>query len=53
MPENKAIEKFTYDDKEAKVLREAGFGVVNSHIQDGIARGTGVLGNIGSVKTNV
>ncbi|WP_282075750.1 amidohydrolase family protein [Maribacter aquivivus] len=43
MPENKAIEKFTYDDKEAKVLREAGFGVVNSHIQDGIARGTGVL----------
>ena len=43
MPENKAIAKFKYDDKEAKVLREAGFGVVNSHIQDGIARGTGVL----------
>ena len=43
MPETKAIEKFTYDDKEAKVLREAGFGVVNSHLQDGIARGTGVL----------
>tara|TARA_R110001592_G_scaffold129623_1_gene342299 strand:- start:1017 stop:3971 length:2955 start_codon:yes stop_codon:yes gene_type:complete len=43
MPENKAIARFKYDDKEAKVLREAGFGVVNSHIQDGIARGTGVL----------
>ena len=43
MPENKAIAQFKYDDKEAKVLREAGFGVVNSHIQDGIARGTGVL----------
>jgi hypothetical protein len=43
MPENKAITRFKYDDKEAKVLREAGFGVVNSHIQDGIARGTGVL----------
>ncbi|MGC1515366.1 MAG: amidohydrolase, partial [Maribacter sp.] len=43
MPEAKAIEKFSYDDKEAKLLREAGFGVVNSHIQDGIARGTGVL----------
>ncbi|SNR68134.1 Imidazolonepropionase [Maribacter sedimenticola] len=43
MPENKAIAKFSYDDKKAKELREAGFGVVNSHIQDGIARGTGVL----------
>tara|TARA_R110002074_G_scaffold203432_10_gene371416 strand:+ start:1141 stop:4095 length:2955 start_codon:yes stop_codon:yes gene_type:complete len=43
MPENKAIARFKYDDKEAKILREAGFGVVNSHIQDGIARGTGVL----------
>ncbi len=43
MPENEAIAKFKYDDKKAKVLREAGFGVVNSHIQDGIARGTGVL----------
>lgn len=43
MPENSAISKFTYDDKSAKELRAAGFGVVNSHIQDGIARGTGVL----------
>tara|TARA_R110002051_G_scaffold8755_1_gene35966 strand:+ start:63761 stop:66715 length:2955 start_codon:yes stop_codon:yes gene_type:complete len=43
MPENKAISKFKYDDKEAKDLRDAGFGVVNSHIQDGVARGTGVL----------
>jgi len=43
MPENEAIAKFSYDDKEAKIFREAGFGVVNSHIQDGIARGTGIL----------
>ncbi|TLP80596.1 amidohydrolase family protein [Maribacter sp. ACAM166] len=43
MPENRAITKFKYDDKEAKTLREAGFGVVNSHIQDGIARGSGIL----------
>ena len=43
MPENDAMEKFTYDDKKAKELRKAGFGVVNSHIKDGIARGTGVL----------
>jgi len=43
MPENSAIEKFKYDDKKAKALRDAGFGVVNSHIHDGIVRGTGVL----------
>ncbi len=42
-PENNAISKFKYDDKKAGELRKAGFGVVNSHIQDGIARGTGVL----------
>ncbi|MFS4415753.1 amidohydrolase family protein [Maribacter sp. 2307ULW6-5] len=43
MPENTAIAHYKYDDKTAKALREAGFGVVNSHIHDGIARGTGVL----------
>ncbi len=43
MPEADAINAFKYDDKSAKSLREAGFGVVNSHIQDGIARGSGVL----------
>lgn len=43
MPENNAIEKFKYDDKKAEALRKAGFGVVNSHIHDGVVRGTGVL----------
>ena len=43
MPENNAIAKFKYDDKKAKELRDAGFGVVNSHIHDGIVRGSGVL----------
>lgn len=43
MPENKAIDKFEYDPKKAKDLLNAGFGVVNTHIQDGIIRGTGVL----------
>jgi len=42
-PENDGIAKFKYDDKKAKELRKAGFGVVNSHIKDGVARGTGVL----------
>ena len=43
MPEKDAVSKFKYDDKVAATLRKVGFGVVNSHIQDGIARGTGVL----------
>jgi len=43
MPENNAISRFKYDTKKAKELREAGFGVVNTHIQDGIARGSGAL----------
>ena len=43
MPENKAISKFKFDSKKAKELLSAGFGVVNTHIQDGIVRGTGTL----------
>src|SRR5690606_17265713 len=41
--ENKAINSFSYDSKKAEELRKAGFGAVNTHIQDGIARGTGLL----------
>ena len=43
MPENDAIAKFKYDNKTAGDMRKAGFGVVNTHIMDGIARGSGVL----------
>src|SRR5690606_32672356 len=43
MPENNAIEQFKYDSKKAEDLIKAGFGVVNTHIQDGIVRGTGTL----------
>ena len=43
MPENNAIDKFNYDSKKADELIKAGFGVVNTHIQDGIIRGTGTL----------
>tara|TARA_B110000971_G_scaffold157737_1_gene161088 strand:+ start:1631 stop:4615 length:2985 start_codon:yes stop_codon:yes gene_type:complete len=42
-PEQNAIDQFKYNDKAAKSLLEAGFGVVNTHIHDGIVRGTGVL----------
>lgn len=43
MPEQNGIDKFKFDSKAAKDLLNAGFGVVNTHLQDGIVRGTGVL----------
>jgi imidazolonepropionase-like amidohydrolase len=42
-PEQNAIEHFKFDGKSATDLRKAGFGVVNTHLQDGIVRGTGNL----------
>ncbi|WP_416448287.1 amidohydrolase family protein [Leeuwenhoekiella sp. A2] len=42
-PETRALDDFKYDDKAAKELLEAGFGVVNAHKEDAIARGTSVL----------
>ena len=42
-PDQKAIEHFKFDAKKAKTLRKAGFGVVNTHINDGIIKGTGTL----------
>ena len=41
--EQNAVDHFKYDAKAAKALRKAGFGVVNTHLQDGIMRGTGAL----------
>jgi imidazolonepropionase-like amidohydrolase len=43
MPENKAVEHFNFDGKTAKELMKAGFGVVNTHLEDGIVRGSGTL----------
>lgn len=40
--EQDAVGSYSFDKKEAASLRKLGFGVVNSHIADGIARGTGV-----------
>ena len=42
-PEQKTIDHFKFDVKKAKELRKAGFGVVNTHINDGIIKGTGTL----------
>ena len=42
-PEINALDKFKYDKKKATELLKTGFGVVNTHFQDGIIRGTGAL----------
>lgn len=42
-PEQDAIEHYNFDAKSAKEFREAGFGVVNTHISDGIIQGTGSI----------
>jgi hypothetical protein len=38
-----AFENFTYDQTKAEEYLKAGFGVVGTHVQDGVARGTGTL----------
>ncbi|WP_353777759.1 amidohydrolase family protein [Winogradskyella sp. 3972H.M.0a.05] len=43
MPEQRGIKSFKYDSKKAEAMRKQGFGVVNTHMQDGIVRGSGVL----------
>lgn len=42
-PETNASTSFKFDSKKAKQLVNAGFGVVNTHMNDGIIRGNGLL----------
>ncbi|MCF4101357.1 amidohydrolase family protein [Gillisia sp. M10.2A] len=42
-PETNALESFSFNAEEAKKLQKSGFGVVNTHVPDGIIRGTGML----------
>jgi imidazolonepropionase-like amidohydrolase len=42
-PDINPIKDFLFDAKKAKELLDAGFGVVNTHLQDGIVRGNGLL----------
>lgn len=42
-PETNAVAQFKYNESEADKLLEAGFGAVNTHVPDGIVRGTGML----------
>ena len=47
-----AYRVFAADDNKAKALRDDGFGVVLSHVRDGIARGTGTLVTLSNEKEN-
>ena len=43
MPEQDVMSSFKYDTKSASEMHKLGFGVVNTHMPDGIVRGTGAL----------
>jgi imidazolonepropionase-like amidohydrolase len=51
-PETNALLNFSYDEKKAKDLLKAGFGVVNTHLEDGIIRGSGLLVALNSNSTD-
>lgn len=42
-PEQDAVNYFSFNEGEAKKLRDAGFGLVNTHLMDGVVRGTSAL----------
>jgi imidazolonepropionase-like amidohydrolase len=51
-PETNSLDDFKFDAKQAKSFIDAGFGVVNTHLQDGIIRGSGLLVALNSNSTN-
>ncbi|HEY2722693.1 MAG TPA: amidohydrolase family protein [Chitinophagaceae bacterium] len=48
-----ASQVFSVDDKQAKSLRDIGFGSVLTHEKDGIARGTGAFVTLATEKENL
>ncbi|UZO80871.1 amidohydrolase family protein [Aquimarina sp. ERC-38] len=51
-PETNALASFTYDKKKAEEFIKQGFGTVQAHMPDGIARGTGLLVTLQDQVTN-
>ena len=51
-PETNGLELFKVNGKDANALREIGFGMVLTHQNDGIARGSGVLVSTASIREN-
>ena len=52
IPDYDSSSDFKYDNKKAKELRAAGFGVVNSHRKEGIHRGSSVLVTLNDIQGN-
>ncbi len=52
-PETDASRQFYTDEGKAKDMRSIGFGTVLTHVQDGIARGTGALVTLSNDKENL
>ena len=51
-PETDPLSSFSFDPKKAKELINSGFGVVNSHLEDGIMQGNGILVALNSDASN-
>ena len=51
-PETNPINEFKFDTKKAKGYLNVGFGVVNTHLHDGIMRGNGLLIALNPNNTN-
>ena len=49
-PEINAVDEFTYNEKQTENYLKSGFGVVLTHQQDGISRGTGCLVSLSNEK---
>ncbi|TYP72873.1 amidohydrolase family protein [Aquimarina intermedia] len=51
-PETNVLTSFNYDATKAKTYLDQGFGVLQTHFADGIARGTGMLIALSATKKN-
>ncbi|MCI2228123.1 amidohydrolase family protein [Polaribacter sp. MSW13] len=52
-PDTDPLNDFKFDPRKAKDLLSAGFGVVNTHLHDGIIRGNGLLVTLNSTSSGI
>ncbi|SEC87805.1 Imidazolonepropionase [Tenacibaculum sp. MAR_2009_124] len=51
-PDIDAFEQFSFDNKKAQELVKLGFGTVNTHVDDGIMQGNGILVTLNTKSNN-
>jgi len=51
-PETESLPLFSFDEKEAEKLINLGFGTVNTHLNDGIMQGSGMLISLETTSSN-